>query len=405
MKTITASIIATLLLLTGAARAQLLPALPRVDTVLPRLTDTVSTATDRLSQNLSATRLDRITRLVRANPDRIALDPGGFPARAGEVVVNDPDDALVAAATAKGFHLIERGDALGIGYARFQAPAGMSLNRAIRTLGGLGATDASADQLHFESGSARGAGAALSGSAPSGSGPLVGMIDGGVAKGADMQRGFASGAPRASDHGSAIASLIAGGGAVRGAAPGARLLAADVYGTDPAGGSATAIAKALAWLVTERVPVVTISLVGPPNPLLARVVAAAQGRGAIIVAAVGNDGQASPPAYPASYTGVIAVTAVDARHRVLIEAGRATHLDYAAPGADMLAMNARGGVVPVRGTSFAAPLVAATIARAYPLPDPTKRAAALTSVDAGAEHLGKRYGRGLVCGACRTPTK
>ena len=53
------------------------------------------------------------------------------------------------------------------------------------------------------------------------------------------------------------------------------------------------IAKALAWLADERVPVVTISLVGPANPLLARVVAAAQARGVILVAAVGNDGPAA----------------------------------------------------------------------------------------------------------------
>ncbi len=59
---------------------------------------------------------------------------------------------------------------------------------------------------------------------------------------------------------------------------------------------------------------------------------------------------------------------------VLIEAGRATHLDYAAPGADMLAANARGGAAPVRGTSFATPLVAATIAAAYPAADPAMRA-------------------------------
>ena len=231
------------------------------------------------------------------------------------------------------------------------------------------------------------------------------MIDGGVAGDIATQRGFAAGAPRASDHGTAIVSLITGQGKVRGAAPGARVLAADVYGTDPAGGNATAIAKALGWLVGQRVPVVTISLVGPANPLLARVVAAAQARGVMIVAAVGNDGPAAPPGYPASYPGVIAVTGVDSRNRVLIEAGRATHLDYAAPGADMLAATADGKAVAVRGTSFAAPLVAATIARLYPAPDPGKRTDTIARVDAGAKRLGARFGRGLVCGDCRTPVR
>src|SRR3546814_13773841 len=57
------------------------------------------------------------------------------------------------------------------------------------------------------------------------------------------QRGFAAGAPHASRHGTAVASLLIGSGAVRGAAPGGWLLAADVYGSDPAGGHASAISS------------------------------------------------------------------------------------------------------------------------------------------------------------------
>jgi subtilisin family serine protease len=156
----------------------------------------------------------------------------------------------------------------------------------------------------------------------------------------------------------------------------------------------------LAWLVGEGVPVVTISLVGPPNPLLARVVAAAQARGVIVVAAVGNDGPAAPPAYPASYPGVIAVTGVDARGRVLIEAGRAAHLDYAAPGADMVSADRAGRLAPVRGTSFAAPLVAGVIAQAHPVPAAEARGRALALVDARARRAGPRYGRGIICENC-----
>lgn len=410
MKTMRALIGASLLLAASAAAAQLLPALPQVggvtDSVLGAvkpLTDTALAVPERGASLLAAARLDRITDLVRAHPDQIALDPAGFPARAHEIVATDPDDALVSAAAAKGFRLIERSETLGVGFARFETPRGMSLKTAIRALGTLGAAQVSADQLHFESGAvdAGGSGSALT----SGNGPAIGMIDSGVADGTILQRGFAAGAPRASDHGTGIASLITGRGQVRGAAPGARVIAADVYGSDPAGGSATAIVKALGWLVGERVSVVTISLVGPANPLLARVVTAAQARGVVIVAAVGNDGPAAPPAYPASYPGVIAVTAVDRRGRVLIEAGRATHLDYAAPGADMLASNARGGASPVRGTSFAAPLVAGMIALAYPDADPARRGPALAAVDARAERRGKAYGRGLLCGACATFVK
>jgi hypothetical protein len=64
----------------------------------------------------------------------------------------------------------------------------------------------------------------------------------------------------------------------------------------------------------------------------------------------------------------------------------------------------------VRGTSFAAPLVAGRLARAYSAPDPAGIAAGLQVLDRDALDLGKRgpdplYGRGLVCGDCRTPKK
>mgnify|MGYP001227783633 CR=1 FL=1 len=99
-----------------------------------------------------------------------------------------------------------------------------------------------------------------------------------VGTSAIVQQGFARGAPMPSDHGSAVASLLVGTPRIRGSAAGARLWSADVYGNDPAGGSALAIARALGWLTTQQVPVVVISLVGPTNPLLARVVDTVQRR-------------------------------------------------------------------------------------------------------------------------------
>ena len=246
------------------------------------------------------------------------------------------------------------------------------------------------------------AGAAALAQGPAAGSPAVGMIDGGVAshpalRGGIQQRGFAAGAPRPSAHATAIASLIAGQGAVRGAAPGASLVVADVYGGDPAGGNALALARALGWMALQRVPVVAISLVGPSNLLVARAIAQAQARGVRIVAAVGNDGPAAPPAFPASYPGVIAVTGVDGRDRVLAEAGRASHLDYAAPGADMAAASANGGLSPVRGTSFAVPFVAGRLALH------ARAAQPIAALDAEASERGRNgVGRGVICGDCRT---
>ncbi len=73
----------------------------------------------------------------------------------------------------------------------------MSLKAAIRALRRLGARAVHADQLHFQSGGIAAASAPLPAAPPqSGASPLVGMIDGGVAGGSVVQRGFAR-APRA----------------------------------------------------------------------------------------------------------------------------------------------------------------------------------------------------------------
>lgn len=369
----------------------------------------------RQAGRLAEQRLARLRRLATRNPQAIELDDAGEPAVRGEVLVIDPSDDVLRRTNAAGFTTLsdERIEGVGVRTIRLRPPEGWSLEEALKRLRRIAPQgDFAANHLHFAGGAVSdGAGGArlASGSAPRA--PL-GLIDGGVAPhptlgGPIEQRGFAAGAPSPSSHGTAVASLIAGKGAVRGAAPGAALLVADVFGRDPTGGNAVSIARALGWMVQRGVPVVTMSLVGPPNSLLARTVTAVRARGLLIVAAVGNDGPAAPPSYPASYPGVIAVTGVDGRDRALIEAGRALHLDYAAPGADMLAAASGGTVTPVRGTSFAAPFVAGRLALLYRAPNVARRASALDALDREARDLGRRgpdavFGRGLVCGDCRT---
>ncbi|WP_315760764.1 S8 family serine peptidase [Sphingomonas sp. Y38-1Y] len=366
------------------ASAQLVPSLPpRIGALPERLLNTVDGVVETAPKALETARLDRIAALLRSSGGRVVRDDRGDAARAGEVVLTDPNDAAIDALERDGFRTIERTEieGLGVGYARLAIPAGIRLDHALARAR-LRSPIVTADVIHFRSGDLEAVSAAIATAGLVQSGPVVGMIDGGVSGGAVRQQGFATGAPRPSDHGSAIAWLIGRG------APGARVVAADVYGSDPAGGGAVAIARAIGWLARADVGIVSISLVGPPNPLLSRVIAAAQARGMTIVAAVGNDGPAAPPAYPASYPGVVAVTGVDARGRVLIEAGRASHLDYAAPGAGFAAPDAKGRMEVVRGTSFAAPLVAARLA-----------AVGRGQVD-GEAVAGRRYGRGLVCGRC-----
>jgi hypothetical protein len=398
------SLIAALLAVPAAA--QLLPGVPGVglpEVGLPTepLRRTLEDTTEpvvRAATRLLEERTDRLTRLVRRNRDIIELDIQGEPARRGELLVLDPSAADLALIRAAGVGVAEAEplDALGITVVRLALPEGMSLTEGQRLLAARApGAEIAADNLHFQSGSTVAGAAAQAASGGATIATPVGMIDGapGRAVAVTATRGFAKGAPLASNHGSAIASLLRQAG-VR------DIRVADVYGSNPAGGSALAIARALSWLTGNGAKVVSISLVGPRNAVLEKAIAATRRRGVVVVAAVGNDGPAAPPAYPASYPGVLAVTGVDGSNRALIEAGRALHLDYAAPAADMRAANAEGKRIKVRGTSFATPLVAARAAAALqaggnPLP----------KLNREAEDLGPRgpddtYGRGLLCGAC-----
>jgi len=373
--------------------------LPPVRDVLDPVTGAVVDITEdvrRSADRLARQRLGMIERLVARNPETIELDRNGAPARRGELLVMDGDAAGVARAEAAGFRVLNQETLYGLDIAvtRFAVPAGTTLAEGEQALGALlPQAIVAPDNLHREAGGAVPIIAANATAASAAITAPVGMIDGGPAGTAAVResRGFARGAPLASDHGNAIASLLESTGVTT-------IRAADVYGSDPAGGNALAIARALGWLAERDVKVVTISLVGPRNAVLERAVASILAKGVVIVAPVGNDGPASPPSYPASYDGVVAVTGVDGRRRVLIEAGRALHLDYAAPAADIGARNAKGRKVKVRGTSFAVPLVAARIAAG----GQGWRA----SLDQEARDLGERgpdqaYGRGLICGACR----
>ena len=432
--------LALALALPTAASAQLLPAAPQLPQLPGRIGEAVGGIRGSLpidgavadARQLVRQSVERARDLARRFPDRIELDRDDNPVRAGEVTLADPDPALLALAARAGFSVIEseRYDDLGIGFARLRVPAGLSAVEAARRLGRIvGGDRVTLDPLYAQNGVApirtpAKAGAQLgrpfdglptspnwtpasagvrrgTGPAPGAGAKRIGIIDGGVAAGTPglaAQQGFASGAPRASDHGMAVASLLTGGGGIRASAPGAALHVADVYGSDPAGGSASALARALAWMVQAKVPVVVMSLAGPDNALLGRFVAAARAQGTVVVAAVGNNGPAAPPAYPASYPQAIAVTGVDGRGRVLLEAGRARHLDYAAPGADMLALNAAGQARSVRGTSFAAPLVAARLSAVWA----GDAAAAIRALDREAKRGTGRTGGGVLCAACRT---
>lgn len=383
--------------------------LGRVTDALP-LPDADALPPLRTARALLNARIERLAGFVRGNSDFVEFDEQKNPAVRGMLVATGLSERQLQGLRAAGFEAERQAvDGLGLDFVRLQVPDGQALARGIRQARKLApGAEIASNPLYFQSGGAMLAGAARLAGGQTGAGRAIGLIDGGVGRHSSLggriaQRGFARGAPAPSGHGTAVASLIVGNGQVKGAAPGAPLMVADIYGRDPAGGSAIAIARALGWMAANDVRIVTISLVGPDNPLLSGAIQAARRKGLVVVAAVGNDGPAAPPAFPASYDGVVAVTGVDRRDRVLIEAGKALHLDFAAPGADMVAASINGKAARVRGTSFAAPFVAGRLYQHLRVVD---MRSALQKLSVEAKDLGKRgpdkvYGHGLVCGGCR----
>lgn len=411
------------ILAAGSGNAQLLPSLgdipgrvvggvlgspsntPVIAPVIDRLNDVSGMATADTASLLDLRRT-RLQGLVRDHRKVLDADRQGNPVRRGAVIAIDPPADTIARARSAGFRVLqdEHIESLDLHAVTLAPPAGDTTKEGLARLQRIN-PDAAFDYDHiFEpAGPARLAlGGSIAASSALQSRALVGMIDGGVsahpslASASIEQRGFAARGPRPSGHGTAVASLIVGSdGRFQGAARGISLLVADVYGGDPTEGSALTIARALGWLTARGVRVINMSLVGPANPLLERALAAARARGILIVAAVGNDGPAAPPSYPASYPGVIAVTAVDTRNRALPEAGQALHLDFAAPGADMAAALPGRGYATVRGTSFAAPLVTARLIMAG------GGVTALEAVSREAIDGHGRVGKGVVCAMCR----
>jgi len=82
----------------------------------------------------------------------------------------------------------------------------------------------------------------------------------------------------------------------------------------------------------------------------------------VLVAAVGNEGPAAPPLYPAAYDGVVGVTAVDNTRALYRWANRGQQVTFAARGVDVTVAHPDGGQVTNSGTSLAAPVVTALLA-------------------------------------------
>jgi len=161
-------------------------------------------------------------------------------------------------------------------------------------------------------------------------------------------------------HGTAVAGVVAAsagnGAGIAGVAPGALLLALKACwpsGADPAAAECDSytLSKALDWGLAEGAQVLNLSLTGPADPLLMRLLDAALDRGVPVVAAADD-----PPGFPATHPGVIAVRAAGPG----LDAAPGGVLT--APGVDILTTVPGGGYEFLSGSSMAAAHVSGVVA-------------------------------------------
>lgn len=164
------------------------------------------------------------------------------------------------------------------------------------------------------------------------------------------------GASKPHAHGTAMAGAIAAHSKLIGVAPKVRLLAVRTFAGEgeSAQGTTFNILKGVDWAAAQGARIVNMSFAGPADAMLRALLAKANERGIVLIAAVGNDGPRAPPLYPAADRHVIGVTATDADDRLMPQANRGPQVAVAAPGVDVLAAAPDGEYAMTSGTSVAA---------------------------------------------------
>lgn len=141
----------------------------------------------------------------------------------------------------------------------------------------------------------------------------------------------------------------------------------DASGT----GNAADLASAIIYAADNGAKIINLSLGGSSYSQTEQdAVNYAIGKGVIIVAAAGNNGNSSL-VYPAADQGVLAVSATDASDNLAGFSSFGSDIFLSAPGTDINSSYLNGGYALMSGTSMSAPHVAGLLALAYSYPGTT----------------------------------
>ncbi|WP_313915155.1 S8 family serine peptidase, partial [Tahibacter sp.] len=189
-----------------------------------------------------------------------------------------------------------------------------------------------------------------------------------------------------SGHGTHVAGVIGGNGALKSLAPGVTLRAYRVFGEAASGATNYAILKAMMQAARDGCDIINLSIGGgPPDPGVAEAIQDARNHGMLVIIAAGNDGKPFV-SFPAAHENAIAVAALGRRGTFPAQSAAATavratpastldanefvaafsntgeRIDVIAPGVGIVSTLPGNRYGALSGTSMAAPVVAGVAA-------------------------------------------
>jgi Subtilase family len=193
----------------------------------------------------------------------------------------------------------------------------------------------------------------------------IGELSGSVLPGYNAIDGSANAADDFG-HGTEVASLIAGHGnnglGSAGVCWSCKILPVKALGSNGSGSSSN-IARGITWAADHGAKVINLSLGGGYDATEGNAVAYARGKGAVVVASAGNNGNTTTM-YPAGFPGVISVAASDAGDNRYSFSTYGGWVQVAAPGC-VIAETMSSSFGWFCGTSAAAPMVSGIAALAF----------------------------------------
>ena len=232
-------------------------------------------------------------------------------------------------------------------------------------------------------------------------------LAGSVRAGIDFVKPGGDGRIDPNGHGTHVAGIIAAhvdnALGIAGAAPDVNILPVRVLDAN-GGGAASNVAKGVIWAADHGARVINLSLGGGLAPGIQQAMQYANSKGAVVLAAGGNNGQAgNSPMYPAAYPEAIAVAAIDTDRSHPTFGNTGSYIDVAAPGVGIVSTwgSSPTAYASATGTSMATPFASAEAALIIST-NPSLSSARVTQIlESTATDLGPRgvdpiFGHGLI---------